>query len=402
MFEKLTLKDYNLKGKKVLLRVDFNVPLNENKQITSTKRIVEALPTIKYLNEQGAKIILCSHLGRPEGVPNKEFSLKPVVEELRRQLNMPILFKEFDKQLVNFSIKRLVDSMNDGEIFVLENLRFDAGEEENNQKFAEKLASLADIYCNDAFGTMHREHASTFGVAKLLPNCVGFLVEKELKMFSKLLNKPKKPFVVVIGGAKIKDKIGLISNLLKSANTIIIGGAMANTFLLAQGVNVGKSKAEPDKVEIAKMLLEKAKKNKVKVLLPEDLVVAYEFNFMANSVVMPVANLTDSDIAMDIGPKTIRKYVQELKRASTIFWNGPMGVFEFDKFANGTMEIAKAIAKTQAFKVVGGGDSVSAVEKAGLTAKFDHISTGGGASLKLLEGNGLPALNVIMDKEQTK
>ncbi len=402
MFEKLTLKDYNLKGKKVLLRVDFNVPLNENKQITSTKRIVEALPTIKYLKEQGAKIILCSHLGRPEGVPNPEFSLKPVVEELRRQLNMPILFKEFDKQLVNFSTKKLVDSMNDGEIFVLENLRFDPGEEENNQKFAEKLASLADIYCNDAFGTMHREHASTFGVAKLLPNCVGFLVEKELKMFSKLLNKPKKPFVVVIGGAKIKDKIGLISNLLKSANTIIVGGAMANTFLLAQGVNVGKSKAEPDKVEIAKMLLEKAKKNKVKVLLPEDLVVAYEFNFMANSVVMPVANLTDSDIAMDIGPKTIRKYIQELKHASTIFWNGPMGVFEFDKFANGTMEIAKAIAKTQAFKVVGGGDSVSAVEKAGLTEKFDHISTGGGASLKLLEGNGLPALDVIMDKEQTK
>lgn len=402
MFEKLTLKDYNLKGKKVLLRVDFNVPLNENKQITSTKRIVEALPTIKYLKEQGAKIILCSHLGRPEGVPNPEFSLKPVVDELRRQLNMPILFKEFDKQLVNFSIKRLVDSMNDGEIFVLENLRFDPGEEENNQKFAEKLASLADIYCNDAFGTMHREHASTFGVAKLLPNCVGFLVEKELKMFSKLLNKPKKPFVVVIGGAKIKDKIGLISNLLKSANTIIVGGAMANTFLLAQGVNVGKSKAEPDKVEIAKMLLEKAKKNKVQVLLPEDLLVAYEFNFMANSVVMPVANLTDSDIAMDIGPKTIRKYSQELKRASTIFWNGPMGVFEFDKFANGTMEIAKAIAKTQAFKVVGGGDSVSAVEKVGLTEKFDHISTGGGAALKLLEGNGLPALDVIMDKEQKK
>ncbi len=395
MFEKLTLKDYELKGKKVLLRVDFNVPLNEKGNITSTKRIVEALPTIKYLVENKAKVILCSHLGRPEGISDPKFSLKPVVDELRRQLNMPILF---NGKLVCFETKRLIDNMNDGEIFVLENLRFDPGEEQNTPNFAKKLASVADIYCNDAFGTMHREHASTVGVAKLLPNCIGFLVEKELSMFSKILKKPKKPFVVVLGGAKIKDKIGIINNLLNIASSIIVGGAMANTFLLAKGKKLGKSKAEPDKVEIAKMLMEKAAKQKVPILLPDDLVVAYEFNFLANSVIMPVDNLTQSDIAMDIGPKTIHKFSQEIKRAATIFWNGPMGVFEFEKFATGTEEMAKAISKSMAFKVVGGGDSVSAVEKTGLTSKFDHISTGGGAALKLLEGNGLPALDVIMNK----
>lgn len=395
MLEKLTLKDYELKGKKVLLRVDFNVPLNEQGNITSTKRIVEALPTIKYLREKGAKIILCSHLGRPEGAPDPKFSLKPVVDELRRQLKVPILF---NGKLVCFETKRLIDSMEDGDIFVLENVRFDKGEEENSPNFAKKLASVADIYCNDAFGTMHREHASTFGVAKLLPNCVGFLVEKELKAFSRILKKPKKPFVVILGGAKIKDKINLISNLLSTASVVLVGGAMANTFLLARGKQVGKSKVEADKVDIAKMLLQKAKKKGVRVLLPDDLVVSYEFSFLANSITMPVTNLSNADIAMDIGPRTLRKFEREIKGAATLFWNGPMGVFEFEKFANGTNELARIVSKCRGYTIVGGGDSVSAVEKSGVADKIKHLSTGGGAALKLLEGNGLPCLDVITDK----
>lgn len=395
MIKKQTLKDFDLKGKKVLLRVDFNVPLNEKGNITSDKRIVEEIPTIKLLQEKGAKIIICSHLGRPEGKEDPKFSLKPVVERLRKILKVPILF---NGKIVDPENRKLIKNMEDGDIFVLENLRFDPGEEANSKTFAKKLASIADIFCNDAFGTMHRAHASTVGVAELLPSCVGLLVEKEITMFDKLLSKPKKPVLAILGGAKVKDKINMINNMINICNKIIIGGAMAYTFLAARGQEVGRSTVEQDKIPLAKMLLDIAEQKNVKVLLPVDHVVAQEFTFMAESIIIPNKSFKSNDIGMDIGPRTIKLFRSEINKSKTIFWNGPMGVFEFEKFQHGTRAVAEAVAKARAVTIVGGGDSASAISKFGFEQSIDHISTGGGAALKYLEGNGLVGLDAITDK----
>lgn len=395
MFNKLTLKDYDLTGKRVLLRVDFNVPMNEAGNITSDKRMIEALPTIEYLKEQGAKIIICSHLGRPEGKPDPKFSLKPVVEHLKQLLKAPVFFSG---EIVGPETRKIIRNMENGDIIVLENLRFDPGEEENNPIFCKKLASIADIYCNDAFGTMHRAHASTVGVAKLLPNCIGFLVEKEVQMFDLLLSNPKRPFVVVLGGKKIKDKINLISNLINIADTILIGGAMAYTFLEAKGFNMGHSIVEKDKIPLAKLLLDKAEKRGTKILLPIDHVVVKEFNFIAESRDVDTKDFADDDIGMDIGPRTTKLFSDEISKAKTVFWNGPMGVFEFSKFERGTKNIAEAVVASKAVSVVGGGDSASALAKIQMANMVTHLSTGGGAALEFMEGKGLPGLDAISDK----
>ena len=395
MFNKMTLKDYVLEGKKVLLRVDYNVPLNSNLKITNDRRIRESLPTIKYLLDQKAKIIICSHLGRPEGKVVPEFSMEPVAERLRQLIKKPVILTN---DVAGTDTFKFVRSMKEGDIVMLQNLRFEPGEEANDPEFVRKLSSLAEIYCNDAFGTLHREHASITGVAKKMPSCVGMLVEKELRTFDKLLNNPEKPFVVLVGGSKVKDKIDLIDNLLDKADTILVGGAMAYTFLRAQGYNLGKSLVEKDKVPMAKQILEKAEKLGTRFLLPVDHVASNEFRFAAESIVVPTDRFPRNLMGMDIGPKTLAIYKRFLARARTAFWNGPMGVFEFQKFAKGTNEVAKTLAKSPYMTMVGGGDSIAAVEGLDLHDKIKFISTGGGASLKLLEGKSLPGVEAIQDK----
>ena len=395
MFNKQTLRDFDLKGKKVLLRVDFNVPLNSNLQITNDKRIRETLPTINYLIEHGAKIIIVSHLGRPEGKVKPEFSLKPVAERLRELLKRPVILTD---DVAGPETFKYVRAMKDGDIVMMENVRFDPGEEENDTEFAKKLASLADIYCNDAFGTMHRAHASTTKVAEFLPSCAGLLVEKELEVLGSALENPNRPFVVIVGGAKVKDKIGLISRLIEVADVVMVGGAMAYTFLRAQGNNVGKSIVEKDKLQLARLLIEKAEKQNVKFVLPVDHVVTGEFNFSAESVTVSTKKFPRTGIGMDIGPKTIKLFEHYISRAKTIFWNGPLGVSEFQKFAKGTNEVATAIANSKAFTIVGGGDSAKSIEQLNLQNKIDHVSTGGGAALKLIEGVPLPGLQAISEK----
>ena len=395
MFNKQTLRDFDLKGKKVLLRVDFNVPLNSNLQITNDKRIRETLPTINYLIEHGAKIIIVSHLGRPEGKVKPEFSLKPVAERLRELLKHPVILTD---DVAGPETFKYVRAMKDGDIVMMENVRFDPGEEENDTEFAKKLASLADIYCNDAFGTMHRAHASTTKVAEFLPSCAGLLVEKELEVLGSALENPNRPFVVIVGGAKVKDKIGLISRLIEVADVVMVGGAMAYTFLRAQGNNVGKSIVEKDKLQLARLLIEKAEKQNVKFVLPVDHVVTGEFNFSAESVTVSTKKFPRTGIGMDIGPKTIKLFEHYISRAKTIFWNGPLGVSEFQKFAKGTNEVATAIANSKAYTIVGGGDSAKSIEQLNLQNKIDHVSTGGGAALKLIEGVPLPGLQAISEK----
>lgn len=395
MFNKQTLRDFDLKGKKVLLRVDFNVPLNSNLQITNDKRIRETLPTINYLVEHGAKIIIVSHLGRPEGKVKPEFSLKPVAERLRELLKRPVILTD---DVAGPETFKYVRAMKDGDIVMMENVRFDPGEEENDTEFAKKLASLADIYCNDAFGTMHRAHASTTKVAEFLPSCAGLLVEKELEVLGSALENPNRPFVVIVGGAKVKDKIGLISRLIEVADVVMVGGAMAYTFLRAQGNNVGKSIVEKDKLQLARLLIEKAEKQNVKFVLPVDHVVTGEFNFSAESVTVSTKKFPRTGIGMDIGPKTIKLFEHYISRAKTIFWNGPLGVSEFQKFAKGTNEVATAIANSKAFTIVGGGDSAKSIEQLNLQDKINHVSTGGGAALKLIEGVPLPGLQAISEK----
>lgn len=395
MFNKQTLRDFDLKGKKVLLRVDFNVPLNSNLQITNDKRIRETLPTIQYLIDNGAKIIIVSHLGRPEGKVKPEFSLKPVAERLRELLKKPVILTN---DVAGPETFKYVRAMKEGDIVMMENVRFDPGEEANDPEFAKKLASVADIYCNDAFGTMHRAHASTTKVAEFLPSCAGLLVEKELNVLGSALENPARPFVVIVGGAKVKDKIGLISRLIEVADVVMIGGAMAYTFLRAQGHNVGKSIVEKDKLQLARLLIEKANKQNVKFVLPVDHVVTGEFNFSAEFVVTSTKKFPRTGIGMDIGPKTIKLFEHYISKAKTIFWNGPLGVSEFQKFAKGTNEIAKAIANSKAYSIVGGGDSAKSIEQLNLQDKIDHVSTGGGAALKLIEGVTLPGLAAISEK----
>ncbi len=396
MFNKITLREMELKGKRVLLRVDFNVPLNSKLQITNDKRIRETIPTIEYLIEKGAKIVIASHLGRPDGKVVAEFSLKPVAERLRELIKRPVLLSS---DVTGTESYKFVRTMKEGDIVMLENLRFDPREIANEEAFAKELAGIADVYCNDAFGTMHRKHASVNKIAEYLPSCVGFLVEKELQILGRALTDPKRPFVVIIGGAKIKDKISLISRMIDVADVILIGGAMAYTFLRAEGYNMGRSIVEKDKLQLARLLLEKARSQGTKVVLPTDHVATGEFNFAAESVSVSTKKFPRTAIGMDIGPATIRAFKHYISKASTVLWNGPLGVAEFQKFAKGTTEIAKELAEAKAYTIIGGGDSAKFIEQLNLHSKINHMSTGGGAMLKLLEGSELPGLEHIIDKD---
>lgn len=392
--DKKTIKDLDVYNKKVLLRVDFNVPMKDG-IITDDNRIKEELPTIKYLLDNGAAVIVMSHLGRPEGQVNLKYSLRPTADRLAEYLGKEVQFTE---DCIGRETTKKAKELKSGEVLVLENLRFHAEEEENDKAFCEKLAKLADIYVNDAFGTAHRKHASTYGVAKLLPNAVGFLIEKELSMIVDTINNPKRPFVGILGGAKVSDKITIVESLLNKVDTLIVGGAMAYTFLMAENYNTGDSKVEKEMVDEAKRLVELAKEKNVQLLLPIDHVVANNFDnptVIKNTV---DANIPNGFMGMDIGKKTIKNYKHAIKEAKTVVWNGPMGVFENKNFENGTKAVAKAMAKSKATTIVGGGDSAAAVIKFKYAKKMTHISTGGGASLKLFEGKVLPAVDVIENK----
>lgn len=395
---KKTVKDIDVNGKKVLVRCDFNVPLDENLNITDDTRITAALPTIKYLMENGAKVILCSHLGRPKGEVNEKYSLKPVSKRLSELLNTDV---KFATDIVGDSAKSMVDSLEDGEVGLLENVRFDPREEKNDEALSKELAGLCDgIYVNDAFGTAHRAHSSTEGVSHFVKEAVaGFLMQKEIEFLSGTLENPKKPFVAILGGAKVSDKIGVIENLLEKVDKILIGGGMAFTFLKAQGFEIGKSICEDDKLEEANNILKKAEEKNIKIVLPKDVHVAKEYSNDSEDKIVQTANIPVDFEGMDIGLKTIETFIDELEGAKTILWNGPLGVCEFDKFRIGTEKIAESISKNrEAISIVGGGDSVAAIKKLGLEDNFSHISTGGGASLELLEGKALPGLVCLTDK----
>ena len=392
--DKKTVRDLDVAGKKVLVRVDFNVPLNDKGEITDDTRITASLPTIQYLLEQKAAVILMAHLGRPKGQVKPELSLAPVAKHLGKLLGKKILFAP---DCVGEAAQAAASKLKPGHILLLENLRFHKEEEKNDMEFAEKLASLADLYVNDGFGVSHRAHASVEGVTHFLPAAAGFLLEKEIQYVGQAVTNPLHPFVAIIGGAKVSDKIGVISNLLDKVDTLLIGGGMANTFLAAQGYKMGKSLVEEDKLDLAKELLAKAKKNKVNMLLPTDLVMAAAFAPDAEHVTEKVKNLNQAYMALDIGAETSKAYAEALADARMIVWNGPMGVFEMDAFCKGTEAVAKAVAKSRATSIVGGGDSVAAIEKLGLAKRITHISTGGGASLEYLEGKVLPGVAALDD-----
>ena len=394
-YNKKTVKDIDVAGKKVLLRCDFNVPTKDGK-ITSDKRIVAALPTIEYLVKHGARVILCSHMGKPKGEVKPELSLKVVAERLSELLGQPV---KMASDVVGESAQSLAASLKDGEVMLLENTRFEKGETKNDPAFAEKLASLAEIYVSDAFGAVHRAHASTAGVAAFLPAVSGLLVARELEIMGGALENPKRPFVAVLGGAKVSDKIGVINNLLEKADTIIIGGGMAYTFSAAQGGKVGDSLLEADWESYANEMVEKAKEKGVKLLLPVDTVCADAFAPDAKSQVVKAGEIPDGWQGLDIGPETVKLYCGAVADAGTVIWNGPMGVFEFPAFAKGTEAVAEALSKTDAITIVGGGDSAAAVEQLGYADKMTHISTGGGASLEFLEGKELPGVAAADDKE---
>ena len=394
-YNKKTVHDFDPKGKKVLLRCDFNVPQNkETGEITSDKRIVAALPTIKYLLDNGAAVIACSHLGKPKGEWKENLSLKPVAKRLSELLGMDVIMAA---DIIGEDAKAKAAALQPGQIMLLENLRFDKREEKNDPEFARELASMADVYVSDAFGTVHRAHASTAGVSAYLPAYAGLLVEKEISIMGKALEDPARPFVAILGGAKVSDKIGVINNLLEKADTIIVGGGMAYTFKMAQGHTIGKSLLEADRVDYAREMMAKAEAKGVKLLLPIDNVCAAEFAKDAEPTVTG-EDIPDGLMGMDIGPETIKLYCDAVKGAGTVVWNGPMGVFEFPSFANGTWAMAKAVAESGAVTIVGGGDSASAVEKSGYADKITHISTGGGASLEFLEGLELPGVACLLDK----
>lgn len=393
---KKTIRDIDLKGKKVLVRCDFNVPMDENQNITDNRRIVAAIPTIKYLLENNCAIILCSHLGRPKGEFKPEFSLKPVAKELSRLLDIDV---KMAKDVIGEDAKKLASNLQQGEIMLLENVRFHREETDNDENFAKELASLAEIFVNDAFGAAHRAHASTAGVAEYLPAVSGFLIEKELKFLGKALNNPERPFVAILGGKKVSDKIGVINSLLEKVDTLIIGGAMAYTFFKAQGYGVGDSICELDKLDLAKELMEKAKQKGVKLMLPTDTKVGKEFAPDTESKIVSCKEMPDGWQGFDIGTDTIKKYVEEVKKAKTVIWNGPLGLSEFKQFAAGTDTMAETLANlTDCTTIIGGGDSAAAIERAGLSDKFTHISTGGGASLEFLEGKKLPGIECLQDK----
>ncbi len=392
---KKTVKDIDVKNKKVLVRCDFNVPYDENRVITDNRRIVAALPTIKYLIENNCKVILCSHLGRPKGEVKPEFSLDIVAKELSKLLGQEV---KLASDVVGESAHKLTSEMKEGEVVLLENVRFEAGEEKNDPELSKKLAEMAEVYVNDAFGTAHRAHSSTTGVADYLPAVSGFLIEKELEFLGNAIQNAQKPFVAIIGGKKVSDKIGPIENLLTKVDTVLIGGAMAYTFLKAMGYNVGDSFCEEDKLDLANEIMEKAKNNGVKLLLPVDTKIGKEFDPNTESKIVKCTEIPDGWEGFDIGDETIKLYSEELRKAKTIIWMGPLGLFEFDQFAIGTNSIAKVLADVDAVKVVGGGDSAAAIEKIGLSNKFTHISTGGSASLEFIEGKKLPGIEALQDK----
>ena len=395
-YHKKTIDDVDVSGKKVLLRCDFNVPQDkETGAITSDKRIVASLPTIRALLSRGAAVIACSHLGKPKGQWKESLSLAPVAVRLSELLGQEVIFA---KDVTGEDAKAKAAALQPGQILLLENLRFDPREEKNDPTFAKELADMAELYVSDAFGTVHRAHASTAGVAAYLPAVSGLLVAKELQIMGGALENPKRPFVAVLGGAKVSDKIGVINNLLDKADTIIIGGGMAYTFAKAQGGEIGKSLCESDKLDYALDMIEKAKKNGVKLLLPTDTLAATEFAPDAESRVVPTGAIPADMEGMDIGPDTIAAFCGAVKGAGTVVWNGPMGVFEFEKFAQGTRAMAQALADSGAVTIVGGGDSAAAVEQMGFADKITHISTGGGASLEFLEGIELPGVACLLDK----
>lgn len=397
---KRTIKDIDVENKKVLLRLDFNVPMNtKTGNITDLTRIMESLATINYLCEHKAKVIICSHLGRPNGARDEKYSLAPVASALKKLVKNRV---NFASDTIGEDAKSKINAMESGDILVLENLRFDSREEENDEEFSKELASLADIYVNDAFGTCHRKHASTYGVAKLLPNAIGFLISKELKVMSKILSNPDRPLVAVLGGAKIKDKIPVIENLLDKADTILIGGGMAYTFIKALGGSVGKSLVDEEKIDMAREFIEKARTSKAELVLPLDNICNVDFDSKLKPKRFPSMEIDENYMGLDIGPKTVKLFKSYIKKAGTVVWNGPMGVFENPMYARGTNKIAKYVAKTKGFSFVGGGDSASAVVKSGYGKRIDHLSTGGGASLMLLEGKTLPGVDVISDLEEEK
>jgi phosphoglycerate kinase len=398
---KKSIKDIDLKNKKVLVRVDYNVPINDKGEVEDDTRIRESLPTLNYLIEQNCAIILMSHLGRPKGKPEEKYSLKPVAKRLEELLNRKVIMA---KGIVDEETKKLAKELKNGEILLLENVRFDPREEKDDENFAKELASLVGedgIFVQDAFGSVHRAHASTHAIAKFLPAVCGFLLEKEITYFDKILTSPEKPFIAILGGAKVSDKIGVIENLLNKVDAIIIGGAMAYTFMLSRGISVGNSLVEKDKLALAQELLKKAEQKNVNILLPIDHVVTQKIEPTAEAKYVDTVDIPEGYIGVDIGKNTIARITNVVLSAKTIVWNGPMGVFEIDKFAEGTKQVATLITeatKKGATTVVGGGDSVSAIKKFKLEGGFSHISTGGGASLELLEGKKLPGIEVLLDK----
>ena len=391
---KKTVKDIDVKGKKVLVRCDFNVPQDENGVITDNRRIVSALDTIKYLLANNAKVILCSHLGRPKGEFKKEFSLAPIAAELSKLLGREV---KLAKDVIGEDAQALVNNLNEGEAILLENVRFHREETENEPEFAKKLASFAEIFVNDAFGTAHRAHASTAGVADYLPAVSGFLIEKELNFMGDALNNPERPFMAILGGRKVSDKIGVIEALLEKVDTLMIGGAMAYTFFKTMGYEVGNSICELDKLDLAKELMAKAEEKGVKLMLPVDTRIGKEFKADTESKVVGYKEIPEGWEGFDIGDETIKMYVEELSKAKTVIWNGPVGLFEFDQFAVGTNSLAKALGDSDAVTIIGGGDSAAAIEKLGISDEFSHISTGGGASLEFLEGKKLPGIEALLD-----
>lgn len=392
---KKSVRDVDVKGKRVFCRVDFNVPMSDG-EITDDTRIRAALPTINYLVDQGAKVILASHLGRPKGQVNEEMRLTKVAERLSELLN-----KEVQKsdEYAGEAVKTMVANLKEGDILVLENVRFDKGEEKNNEELARQFADLADIFVNDAFGAAHRAHASTEGIGRFIPAVSGLLMEKELEVLGKALSTPERPFTAIIGGAKVKDKIGVIENLLDKVDHLIIGGGLAYTFIKAQGYEIGQSLLEEDKIDLAKSFIEKAKAKGVQFHMPVDAVVSKEFSKDAPTRIVPIDQIPADEMALDIGPKTAEKYAEIIKNSKLVIWNGPMGVFEWDAFANGTKAVAQSLADAKdTYSVIGGGDSAAAVEKFGLADKMSHISTGGGASLEFMEGKVLPGVAILQDK----
>ncbi|GAB4307161.1 phosphoglycerate kinase [Pseudothermotoga elfii] len=396
--KKLTIKDIDLSNKAVIMRVDFNVPIGKDGKVSDDTRITAALPTIKYAVEKKAKVILLSHLGRPKGSFDPKYSLKPVAEHLKNISGLNVVFVP---HVVGEEVKEAVKNMKVGDVLLLENTRFHPGEEKNDQELAKAWAELADIHVNDAFGTAHRAHASNVGIANFIPSVAGFLMEKEIDFLNKVTYEPDHPYIVVLGGAKVSDKIGVITNLLNKADKLLIGGAMMFTFLKAQGLKVGSSLVENDKLDLAKRILEQAKEKKVEIVLPVDAIVAQKIEAGVEKKTADLKDgIDDGWMGLDIGPKTIKVFEEALKNAKTVVWNGPMGVFEIEDFAGGTKAVAEMIAKIKGTTVIGGGDSAAAVAKFGLESAYSHVSTGGGASLEFLEGKDLPGIRSIADKKK--